>query len=198
MELEDLKNIWQQNQKLVNAQQNVEYEEILAMTRQKSKDTVAKLKRNILWEVAFSCVTLLLLFLVFREDGNNHLAIKIIYFFLILFVFFGIIYWREFNALSKFQLENISLKEALQQLIKELQHFIKFYFLTNVILTPICMFLGFYLGGYSWVNSIKIPLILTVISSVPVYYFTKKYVKRVYGNHLEKLKKLLAELEEQV
>ncbi|MCU0467882.1 MAG: hypothetical protein MUF58_04705 [Arcicella sp.] len=194
MELDELKHIWQQTQASAINQEVINNEQVMEMTRQKSKDVISKIKRNIILELIFTILFLGVLMILFWR-GENKIAERITYFFIFLFVLSLAVYWQGIKALLNLQATHYTIKQSLERGVHELSHFVKLYFIMNIIFAPIATFLGFYLGGYQWLKSPFIPIIVTIILLIPLYWWTKKYIKKLYGNHLEKLKYLLSELE---
>jgi MFS family permease len=108
----------------------------------------------------------------------------------------------------------VPVKKNLQALILLIKEYIKRYFQLTMVLIPISLIISFALG-YSDENlnnpdlsnpffpnfigspfKITIVIIYVIAFSFGMYYFTKWYLKKLYGNYVQQLEALLAELEE--
>jgi len=98
-----------------------------------------------------------------------------------------------------------NLKDNLSHLIERLDLYMKFYKRSYAILYPVFFGLGLLFGAIEkgfdqFINKFENPLyslaflILSIVFMVGVYTITNWYLKKLYGNHLDKLKTLLEEL----
>ncbi|WP_044173457.1 hypothetical protein [Flectobacillus major] len=195
MELDDLKNIWQQAQN--SPQTSFDAEQIMLMARQKSLNIVDKLKRNIMIEiwVGLVCIPFLGYYIFQANEPSQfrlYAGIGLILIVTLLFSFYGVL--KKLNAFGQ---SDLSLKVSLQNLILQFKQFIKLYYYVNLLLTPISFFLGAYYGLHTLVNGLKIASIIALIGLPFVYFFVKSYIRKLYGKHLDRLQILLEELDEQ-
>ena len=131
----------------------------------------------------------------------------------IIFIPFIWVLWYLFKKIVAFENLVLPVKTNLKELIDLLSLFAKRYFQFNMALLPVCFFLAMALGYqqkepiegleqifqklkglthfYAVIIIIKIAAIL-----IGLVYFTKWYIKKLYGNYIQQLKQLLAELKE--
>ncbi len=203
MELDDLKHIWQQNQELSVKQQEVDNEKVMEMTRQKSKDLMTKLRANLDFDAVVSSMFIppLIYILFVKNIATYH---KYIAAFFIVYTFVGLYYYlKEIKSYKELNLKNDLLstlkftEEKFSQRVKSLVIY------NNIAAIPMgfygyiaCSQLGHYITG---INHEITPteLIIAGCFNAPVGYFYMKFIiKKLYGEHLQKLKQLLAELEQ--
>ena len=202
MELDDLKHIWQQNQELSVKQQEVDNEKVMNMTRQKSKDLMTKLRANLDFDAIISSMFIppLIYVLFVKNIATYH---KYIATFFIVYTFVGLCYYlKEIQSYQALNLKNDLLstlkftEEKFSQRVKSLVIY------NNILVVPL-MFYGSILGaeiakyrGSNFQPTI-IELIFSTIVLTPVSYFYMQFIiKKLYGENLEKLKQLLAELQQ--
>lgn len=203
MELDDLKHIWQHNQALSINQQVIDNEKVMKMTRQKSKDLMTKLRKNLDFDALVSSIFIppLIYVLFVKNIATYH---KYIAGFFIIFTFVGLFYyWKEIKSYRELNLKNdllSSLKFTEEKFSQRVKIFVIF---NNILIIPL-MFYGTVIGNkfitYNndphYETSI-ITLVVATILITPIGYFYMRFViKKLYGNHLQKLKQLLIELEQ--
>lgn len=203
MELDDLKHIWQQNQDLSITQQAVDDEKVMEMTRQKSKDVMVKLKANLDFDAIVNSFFIppLVYVLFVKNIATYH---KYVAGFFIVFTFVRLyLYWKEIKEYKVLNLKNdlLSTLKFTEQKFSQRVKSIRIY--NNIALIP----MGFYgyitcsqLGHYITEKNHEItPLELVIMASFNIifsYFYMKFIIKKLYGEHLQKLKQLLAELEQ--
>ena len=203
MELDDLKHIWQQNQKLSINPQDVDNEKVMEMTRQKSKDIMTKLRKNLDFDIVVSSLFIPpLVYVLFAKNiATYH---KYVAGFFIVYIFVGLYYYlREIKTYNVLDTKNDLLstlkytEEKFSQRVKSLIIY------NNIAAIPMgfygyiaCSQLSHYLSNRNHEIS-STELILVGCFNVPFGYFYMKFIiKKLYGEHLQKLKQLLAELEQ--
>jgi amino acid transporter len=105
------------------------------------------------------------------------------------------------------------IKANLQTLVGLLEEFVKRYFQFTMALLPVCFMFSMIL---SYADPVEIPEIekfsvkvftarwqvmvflgvYMIALAISVYYFTKWYLKKLYGNYLNELKQYIAELDQ--
>jgi hypothetical protein len=99
-----------------------------------------------------------------------------------------------------------NLKSNLNHLVERLNTYLTFYKRSYSILYPVYFCLGLFFGAletgvdkfllkFTNIGFILWFSVFTVIFMVGIYKITGWYLKKLYGNHLDKLKALLAELQ---
>lgn len=207
IELEDLKNIWSSKIENDISQQTIEQEKIRALLKKKSTSIIDKLRKNLLGEIIMFCVCLVLVACVPVYLQTKEIAIICGLIIAFIFIPYLIYYLKKYNELKKFFSYNQNIKSSLQLLISQLEKYLNIYFWGSLLLTPISGFLlgfailyemkalGFliYLDVFSTGNLsliLSFALLLTLLS----YPIMKWYIRKLYGQHLEKLKDCLKEL----
>jgi len=120
----------------------------------------------------------------------------------------------KLNKTRKLTNSAMPVKKNLQTLIALIKAYIKRYFQLTMALIPISLIISFMLSYKDenlnspdlsnpfFADLINSPLKLTFIIvyitvfAVGMYYFTKWYLKKLYGNYIHQLEELLDELEE--
>lgn len=203
MELDDLKHIWQRNQELSNNSQDIDNKMVMEITRQKSKDLMAKLRNNLEFDATVSCFFIppLVYVLFVKNIATYH---KYIAGFFIIYIFVSLYYyWKEIESYKVLNLKNdlLSTLKFTEQKFSERVKSLVIY--NNIAAIP----MGFYgfiacsqLGHYITNNEHEITpieLILAASFNIPFGYFYMRFIiKKLYGEHLQKLKQLLTELEQ--
>lgn len=201
-ELDDLKSIWKQQPTFVAKNET----EIAQMLKGRSNTLIHKLKRNVWLELVFTVLCMLVLFVYsfYLKDGALKWTILSL---LILLVSYTIYYVKKIILLKQYDPSSENLKDNLKQLIQRLDLFMKFYKTSYAILFPVFFALGLLFGAIEtgfdiFIHKFESPLyafsffILSIIFMVGVYTITNWYLKKLYGDHIEKLKSLLKEIQE--
>jgi hypothetical protein len=203
MELDNLKMLWKDmNTKDVHPNSD---EQILVMLQQKSHSPIAKMKRNLQWEL----ITIVLLyslpiwyFLTASKARYWQLAAML----LIIGVCFLFYYYYKNKLLGQMQCVTCEVQSNLQRQLTTLEKYVRFYFVSGTILTPVAFFAtAFIVWSRSTVNGTYIPLDTSqytfligvgILITIFSYFFNLWYVNRLYGRHIHKLKELLQQMEE--
>lgn len=209
IELERLKNIWSSNIEDDIGKQTIEQEKIRALLSKKSTSIIDKLRKNLLGEIIMFCVCLVLVACVPIYLQTKEVVLICALIIALIFIPYLIYYLKKYNELKRFFSYNQNIKSNLQLLISQLEKYLNIYFWGSLLLTPISGFLlgfailyemkalGFliYFDAFSSANLsliLSFALLLTLLS----YPLMKWYIRKLYGQHLEKLKDCLRELEE--
>lgn len=210
MELDEFKDIL--NQQLATDHLYRSEADIAALLRKKAHSIIVKIKKS-LWFEIFSCIVIMLLF------GYLGLSCKYssmnIYFsaFTLVFVPFTIILFYLLKKINRLNTNSLSVKNNLQSIVSILEEFMKRYFQFTMVLIPICFVFAFFLGytekqpiepidqiilkykpSYSFITIFTFVYMTSL--TVGIYYFTKWYLKKLYGNYVNELKIYINELKE--
>lgn len=201
-ELDDLKQIWKSHKQGYEPKQE---SEIASMLQGKSNSIIGKLKRNVWFELIFTiaCSIGLGVYAITLEAGALMWTIISL---LALFAAYLFYYVKKLMLLGKFDSSDVNMRVNLENLYQKLSVYISFYRKSYAILYPIYFFLGIFFGALdtgmdAFLNRLRDPktvVILVVITSVFflfTFIATNFYLKKLYGNHLTKLKELLTELQ---
>jgi hypothetical protein len=202
MELDDLKDIWKKNPPEFKVKNEVE---LALMLKGSSKSIVDKLKRSVWFELIFTIIAgiVFLIYALTLESGAfKWTSISMT----ALFVVYSFYYVKKLSLLNRFNPGEGNLKTNIDNLITSLNSYLKFYKLSYTILYPAYFVLGLLFGAIErgteqFINSLTKPSVIISLASLAIFFFfsstflTTWWLKKLYGNHLEKLKNLAHELE---
>lgn len=202
MELDELKDIWKKTDAEFRPKAAAE---LASMLKGNSKSIVNKLKRSVWIELAFTMVAalILLVYALTLENGSlKWTSISI----LVLFVVYSSYYIKKLSLLNKFNPAEDNLKGNLEKLITNLTSYLKFYKRSYTVLYPVYFCLGLLFGALergfkAFVTNLSQPKTIAYLLLIAaLFYFCSTWLvtwllKKLYGNHLEKLKSTLRELE---
>ena len=201
MELEELKSIWK------NAEPSFQpkgEEEIASMLKGKSISIIDKLKRSVWFELVFTVavsIGLLVYAFAFTSGAAKWLSIS----FILMCLAFTFVYVKKLILLNRFNPANETIRENLVSLIKSVTSYLNFYKRSYTVLYPVYFCLGLLFaiierGADAFHENLTRPrtlLFLSVFAGLLFFLSTKVanwYLKKLYGNHLEKLKTLLSDI----
>lgn len=209
IELEDLKNIWKDNIDSNINKQHIEQEKIRELLNRRSTNIIDKLRKNLLMEIAAFCFCLLLVGCVPIYFHSKEVTLLCGIVIAVVFIPYLIYYIKKYNELKKFFSYHQNIKTSLRALIEQLEKYLSIYFWGSLLLTPISGFLsGFailyemkalgFLLYFDVFSSATLSMILSfaLLLTLISYPIMKWYIRKLYGQHLEKLKDCLKELEE--
>ncbi|MFY7841025.1 MAG: hypothetical protein ACOVP7_12160 [Lacibacter sp.] len=207
MELDQLKEMWGA---VENKQTQTSEEELQLMLQKKSKSPIAKMKRNLTIEM-WVVVVLYLWIIIDYIVSFKGLILMIPLLFFVIGAGFFVYYVRKRKLLQQMECVTCEVKSNLQLQLKILEKYIRFYLLAGTALVPItiifmCTIMFFYAPEVQQVRA-KQPLpfvyfllaigIFSIVITVPVYFLNKWYVRKLYGQHAEKLKQIVNEMNEE-
>lgn len=198
MELDNLKQAWKEQdvgEKLVSDEQ------ILSMLQKKSQRPIAKMKRNLFWElVAVIVIYSATIAYYFIEKGGRYWEIAVL--LLLVGLLFVVYYYRKNKLLKQMECVACEVKSNLQQQVSVLEKYVRFYFIAGTLLTPIAYlvagFLVFYKSPGAKMGSEFMTAFIGsgIVLAILVYFLNVWYVNKLYGQHVKKLKDLLRQMEE--
>jgi hypothetical protein len=202
MELDDLKSIWNQSKPGFETKQE---EEIASMIKGRSNSIISKLKRSVWFELIFTIICGLGLGVCALMLENGAMMWTIIS-LIVLFVSYLFYYVKKIILLNQFDSSSENLKNSLQHLFNRLTTYLTFYKRSYAILYPVYFCLGILFGALergmddflhhmSQPKTILYLVLLAGVFFVCTVLITNWYLKKLYGNHLDKLKELLNELQ---
>ena len=202
MELDDLKSIWKKH----TVHPVKDEAQIAAMLKGSSRSIVSKLKRSVWFELAFTLVAgigLLLYALTLPTGPLKHITISV----LVVFIGYSIYYVKKLSLLNKFDSASDNIRSNLERLISALSNYLRYYKRSYTILYPVYFSIGVIFGGMergedffeSLLNEPRTLLLL--IAFALAFFFCSTWLvnwllRKLYGNHLEKLKQLLNDIHE--
>jgi membrane glycosyltransferase len=207
MELDDFKKIL--NQKLETDHLLRTEDDFAELLKKKANSVITKIRKSLQFEI-ISCIVITLLFAIigFTSSYSSFRIYFITFTLLFLpFAFILIYLLRKTNQINN----SGSIRSHLQSIISILEEFVKRYFQFTIVLIPICFVFAFILG-YSEKEPIPLldqfhdsykpspdmvltsALLYMVVFTVGMYYFTKWYLRKLYGKYILQLKEYMAEL----
>lgn len=211
MELDELKLLLNAKPEMLVSEKSVT--EIRALLNKKTQSVLGKLSRSLWIELTASAAFTIILLVTAFYTAYSSLRIYSIIFAVLCFLFLPVILvlLKRVNALA---LSALPVKNNLQQLHQVLRQFVRLYFQLTMALIPVATILAGWLGYHDQLiinqqspaadvmqnsEAIKYIIILTIYLlafTVGMYFFTKWYLKKLYGNYLAQLQSLIKELED--
>jgi hypothetical protein len=201
MELEELKSIWKSS---VPVFERKDEREIANMLRGKSAFIIDKLKRSVWFELIVTVlvgVGLLIYALTLPPGALKWTCVAILGSTLL----YTCLYVKKLMVLNRFNPGNSGIRGNLIMITDTLSGYVTFYKRSITVLYPMffclsLLFAGIERGAEKFFENLTRPavLIFTLVMA-GVYYFLSTrfanwFVKKLFGNHLEKLKSLLNDI----
>jgi len=223
MELDSLKDIWK-NLDEEDLQPGREVP-ILSMLQKRSQSSIARLKRNLNRELVAVVViySLTIWYIVAYQKLYRELAVLLA---LVggAFLFY---YYHKNKLLKQMQCVACEVKSNLSRQLFTLEKYVRFYFIAGTILTPLAYFAAGAIILFNAhettqsLNNVPFDDAQASVSSMPIvahianhrffvlfvslgvaitvgsYFINRWYVKKMYGQHIQKLKELLVQMEDE-
>ena len=200
-ELDDLKSIWQQS----GYEPKGEHE-IAAMLKRRSNTIINKLKRNVWFELIFTIVcgvALTIYTFTLQSKAMQWLIVSL----LIMLVSYLFYYIKKITLLRKFDPSSENLKVTLKHLYDRLKIYFSFYKRSYAVLYPVYFILALLFGAiesgfeaflhkFANFGFLMAFVLISAAFFVLIYRFTDWYLRKLYGDHIDKLQELLNELED--
>ena len=201
MELEELKSIWKNSEPAFQPKGELE---IASMLKGKSVSIIDKLKRNVWFELIFTIfisIALLVYALLLPSGAAKWLSVS----FILMCLAYTIVYVKKLILLNRFNPANENIRGNLISLIDNVSSYLKFYKRSYTILYPVyfclgLLFAGIERGAEAFFENLTKPRTLFLLTAMAGLFFflstqaANWYLKKLYGNHLEKLKSLLSDI----
>ncbi|TAG09406.1 MAG: hypothetical protein EAZ35_08450 [Sphingobacteriia bacterium] len=210
MELDDFKN--RLNQKLETNHLHLSERDLSVLLSKKAYSVIGKIKRS-LWIEIISCILIAGIF-AYIGISSKYRAVNIYFIsFTIIFIPFTLVFVYLLKKTNEVNQSNLPIINNLQSLVKLLDEFIKRYFQFTMALIPICFVFSFILGytekkpiieldqliyKYKPSSGIAVSILIAYFGGLTfcTYYFTKWYLKKLYGNYIIELKNYITELKD--
>jgi hypothetical protein len=203
MELEELKSIWKSSDPGFSPKNEAE---IAQMLKGSSQSIVDKLKRSVWFELIFTLVAgiaLLVYALTLPSGSLKWTSVSI----LVLFVGYSFYYIKKLTLLVKYNPAAENIRASLERLTDNLSSYLRFYKRSYTMLYPIYFVLGLLFvamdrGMDKFLANLSQPRTIIYLLAIALLFFfcstwlTNWYLKKLYGNHLEKLKGLLHDIKQ--
>lgn len=203
MELEQWKDVWKK-------QEESPTPSLREMLGKPSNSPIAKMKRNLILEL----IAVLISFgaiVVYYQTAFKGKFQEVSWAYFVMIILFVVYFFFKFRLLTRMECMACEVKSNLLKQVNTLEKFVRFYLIAGTALIPIVI-LFFY--AFSWIHfpegrglflepsdstslltSLLILLLVCVTSTIGMYYLNKWYIRKLYGNQIERLKKMLEQLD---
>ncbi len=207
MELDQLKEMWSN---VGSKQQGPLADELQALLHKKSKNPIAKMKRNLLMELLFVIVLYVgcvVYYFLHYTGGMLSLAWMLIVIG-VLYIFY---YLQKIKLLNQMECVSCEVKSNLKMQLQTLEKYVRFYLISGTLMFPVVFIATGMIGIYyspeiaadpaiktkvvMWIFTVVL-FVLAAVLTIPVYLLNKWYVRKLYGRHIQQLKNILQEMEE--
>jgi hypothetical protein len=203
MELEELKYLFlQQN---TAAKKKSSADSIAAMLKRRSAAPTGRLKRNLLAELVMAILFCALpMYVLFSHPGFYIKGLALVFFLIAAFFVVKIIRLRK--AIRRYEAASYAIKQRLKLLIDILNRSARLYVQSTIIAFPLLFGMAALLvqldnqhkDSLLFLETPRAALIVYFISAsvwcTAMYFFTKWYVKELYGQHIKQLQSHLNEM----
>ncbi len=184
-------------------------EDISALLNRQTQSVIGKLKRSLWIEIITCIVFTFVCAAIGIFGGYTSLRIYFSIFTVVCLLFLPVL-WFLLQKTKKLSSTSLPVKSNLEFIVKILKEYVKRYFQLTMGLIPITLILLLFLG-YADVPDLKDSFSLTlnvstkqvifitayaIVFTIAMYYFTKWYLKKLYGNYIYQLQSFIKELEE--
>ncbi|MES2329554.1 MAG: hypothetical protein V4539_08125 [Bacteroidota bacterium] len=211
MELDELKN--QLKNKLAADHSGRSDSDIAALLNKRTVSVVGKIKKSLRMEILFGSVFVLLFALFGIFSGNHAFSI---YFSVFTIICGACVLLLIYLLLRTSRLGGTALpvKSNLQTIVKIIEEYMKRVFQFTMAMIPVCFIFSFVLGYYDskpptqtekfsnvfftkkW--EVNVFLVVYVVGfTIGMYYFSKWFLRKMYGKYVAQLKECINELSEE-
>lgn len=205
MELDQLKEMWSD---VGQSKTSTSERELQTILQKKSKSPIAKMKRNLFIEM----IIVLVLYtwsIIYYFMKFNGAILSIAWLMLLTGVLFMIYYFRKRKLLQEMECVSCEVKSNLQLQVKTLEKYIWFYLVGGTLMFPFIMITSGIIiflfdakiqispANISFWSFFPLLLLVSAILTIPMYFLNKWYVRKLYGQHAEKLKQIVNEMSEE-
>src|SRR6185437_3842452 len=205
MELDNLKTIWREQQ--IPAGDDQEHAGMLAsMLQERSRAPIERMRRNTrresLWMLATYIPTIVLYLTMFQ---GKLWGISVV--MGVILVIYWIYYILKFRLLKKMQCVTCEVRSNLARQVAVLGKYVRFYYWSSTLVQFAALTLAYWILEYSYreVHPRQVPpwwfqpeflLALLIPFGLATWFLNRRYVNKLYGRHIKKLKQLLHEMDE--
>lgn len=211
MELESLKYAW--HTLSVRPLREQTREEILASLHRRSRGPVARMRRNLIGELALYALAYIPSILFYMMEFGGKLR-EIAGLLLFVAIFFAGYYYRMNRLLKGMQCLSCAVKSNLERHVLTLRRYIRIYKIAGTLMIPLVVIISlliirwknpsvpgsdlyYRLSGYPWWKSPVSWVLVLVPLTIGIYFLNGWYVNRLYGRHIRQLIKILEEMSQE-
>ena len=197
MELDSLKDIWKQ----AGVSDLPQTPDIRTLIRQRSQNSLARMQRNLRFEV------FLMLFLygamaVYYFLGFGGKFSYLSWTLIGLVSFYFVYFFYKNRLLNQMRKGGSELRTTLETQLKTLSNYLRFYLVSGTLLVPVILIFTYGVAFYNRAPEKAFPgwglvgglLLFVVLITIAAYYINKWYVRKLYGRHINHIKRILEEL----
>jgi len=207
MELDEIKDLL--NKKLETDHLHRSDADFASLLTKKANSVLIKIRKSLWFEIISAIVITIAFALIAFTSKYNSIQIYFSVFTLV-FIPFTIVFIFLLKKTSTID-SNLPVKSNLQSIVNILEEFTKRYYQFTMALIPICFIFSFALGytekepvefldtvigkykpSISWI--LIFTFLYVIALTVGVSYFTKWYLKKLYGKYVDELKNYINEL----
>ncbi|HXB94176.1 MAG TPA: hypothetical protein VNU70_03420 [Puia sp.] len=201
MELDNLKTIWKEQQTLAPETDPARLSDLLRMG---SRGPIARMRRNLRVEAFLMIITYIPTIIAYLTMVGGHLWLISLFLFVVLSLY-AVYYYRKDLLLGKMQCVACEVRSNLARQVRTLRKYIRFYLWSGTLVILIAILVAWETLRYSmrlkaiplhWWFQPAFQLPLISLFAVGLFYLNKWYVNKLYGRHVERLEKMLRELDE--
>jgi len=207
MELDQLKEMWGD---VGSKEKSPSADELQALLQKKSKSPIAKMKRNLLIEL-LSIVIIYVITVAYYFLNHSGGMLSAAWMLMVIGVFYVFYYLRKRKLLNSMECVSCEIKSNLKMQLVTLEKYVRFYMISGTLLVPVVFVItGLIVLLYSpeaaSVPSVKttnfllkssaVLFVVAIVFTIPIYFANKWYVRKLYGQHIERLKTIVNEMNE--
>lgn len=201
MELQELEKIWRDPA----VEKTIQQREVEEMLRGSSSNHISKMRTNLFRELVTVIISVFIVSVVYFSGFGGRLQ-EVSWIYIGLAMVFAAYYFAK-NRLLKDMLNHTgNLRNHLEHRLNKLEKYTRYYLIAGSALVPVILFAFYFL-----LQQKTIPLqvfgfsrhtpgfiifysLVTIILTAALYCFNKWNIRVLYGKHIEKLKRLLTEM----
>ncbi|MEO5592940.1 MAG: hypothetical protein ABIR15_10780 [Chitinophagaceae bacterium] len=179
--------------------------ELEGYTHKRTRSIINHIKRSILFELMASILFIVAAVWIWFSYPVPYVRVFSLLAFCICFflLFYLSALHKKINIYEK---SPQSVRTGLQQVITILEQFTRVYFQFTMITLPIAFIFGLITGfftihddngiiNFNWQKAILLYTCLFIFWSASMYFFSRWYIRKLYGNYLQQLKEQLKDIE---
>ncbi|UYZ65165.1 hypothetical protein [Hymenobacter weizhouensis] len=205
MELDDLRRRWQQS---APSEPILDDKTVRLLLARRSGSPVAKMRRNVWLEIGIAVAFVLLAASALREVKDGHTQAMLVW-MLIMCLLSGFYFRRKLAVLRSLNDSAGALREHVARQLSSLRGLVQLYYRATMWSLPITFGIGLFFIGSKLAQELSGQKLLLGLGILVAFYafvgllgyffmrwFTRWYLQKLYGQHLDRLEALLKELEE--
>jgi len=201
MELDSLKTIWKEQETPVVVP---DPEQLAHLLQAGSRGPIARMRRNLRVEALLMLITYIPTIIAYLGMFDGRLSLISLFLFAVL-CFYAVYYYRKDRLLRNMQCVTCEVRSNLAAQLKALRKYIRFYVWsgTFVILVALVVALATLrhamqskaIPVHWWFQPAFLLGVMTPLA-IGLFYLNKWYVNKLYGRHIERLRDMLHEMDE--